>query len=85
MVIGTSWGTTLANTVEHLSESATPLQVVQLMGSVPCSSPSYTPQGVVANMASALKCHGSFLNMPLFIEDDYVRASMRQDKNNQKY
>ena len=22
--------------------------------------------------------------MPLFIEDDYVRASMRQDKNNQK-
>ena len=25
-----------------------------------------------------------FLNMPLFIEDDYVRASMRQDKNNQK-
>ena len=84
MVIGTSWGTTLANTVEHLSESATPLQVVQLMGSVPCSSPSYTPQGVVANMASALKCHGSFLNMPLFIEDDYVRASMRQDKNNQK-
>ncbi len=84
MVIGTSWGTSLADTVRHLQPITMPVHVVQLMGCVPCSSPNYTPQGIVANIADLFHCHGSFLNMPLYIQDDYVRSAMCKDSNNEK-
>jgi len=84
MVIGTSWGTTLANTIRQLPECSAPVQVVQLMGAVTCNSPVHTPQGIVSGIASILHCAGSFLNMPLYIEEDYVRTSLCQEANNHK-
>lgn len=84
MVIGTSWGTTLANTVSHLHAVDVPVYIVQLMGAVPCSSPIYTPQGIVSSMSEIFGKKGSFLNLPLYIEDDYVREAMCRDSNNSK-
>ena len=84
MVIGTSWGTTLAQMVKHLHPSDIPVHIVQLMGSVPCSSPSYTPQGIVSGMSDLYGKNGSFLNLPLYIEDEYVKQAMCNDSNNKK-
>ena len=84
MVIGTSWGTTLARMVKHLHPSDIPVHIVQLMGSVPCSSPSYTPQGIVSGMSDLYGKNGSFLNLPLYIEDEYVKQAMCNDSNNKK-
>ena len=84
MVIGTSWGSTLAKTVRQLQPISIPIHAVQLMGSVPCNSPEHTPQGIVASIADAFSGQGSFLNLPLYIEDDYVRTAMCKDTNNMR-
>lgn len=84
MVIGTSWGTTLSDTICGLSSSPHPVQIVQCMGSVPCQSPDHTPQAIVANFARLLHGQGCFLNLPLYIEEDYVRTTMCNDLNNRK-
>lgn len=81
-VVGTSWGTTLAETVKFLKPSGTGVDVVQLMGSVPCRTPNCTPQSIVTGAADALKGHADFLNMPLYIEDDFVRKAICADNNN---
>lgn len=82
MIIGTSWGTTLAKVVHHLQPANLPIQLVQLIGSVPCKFPEHTPQAVIANLSTLFQCPGHFLNLPLFIEDDYVREVMLRDANN---
>ena len=82
--LATSWGTTLARMVKHLHPSDIPVHIVQLMGSVPCSSPSYTPQGIVSGMSDLYGKNGSFLNLPLYIEDEYVKQAMCNDSNNKK-
>ena len=82
MIIGTSWGAMLAKVVHHLQPVSIPIQVVQLIGSVPCRVPEHTPQAVVANLSTLFQCPGRFLNLPLFIEDDYVRNAMLKDANN---
>lgn len=84
MVIGTSWGTTLSNTIKHLQQTNIPIRIVQLMGAVPCSSTTYTPQGVVSGMSDIFGKKGNFLNLPLYIEDDYVRTAICKDPNNSK-
>ena len=84
MVIGTAWGTTLRDTAEFLSPADVPVDVVQLMGSVPCKTPNCTPQAIVSNIAGRFNGHADFLNKPLFIENDYVRQKICEDANNQK-
>lgn len=84
MVIGTSWGTTLADTIKHIKPAPFPVHVVQLMGSVPCNSPNHTPQGIVSTMAELFQCQGSFLNLPLYIHDDYAPQVICNDINNKK-
>lgn len=84
MVIGTSWGTTLADTVKFLQPISIPVSVVQLMGAVPCDTPNCTPQEIAASLADLLGGHADFLNLPLFIADDYVRNTMCKDNNNEK-
>lgn len=68
----------------HLQPTDIPVYIVQLMGAVPCSSPTYTPQGIVSSMSEVLGKKGNFLNLPLYIENDYVRDVMCQDSNNSK-
>ena len=82
MVIGTAWGTTLADMLKFLYPVDIPVDVVQLMGAVPCKTPNCTPQSIVAGMADRLGGHADFLNMPLYIEDDYVREKICKDSNN---
>ena len=84
MVIGTSWGTTLADTVACIRSAPFPVQVVQLMGAVPCRFSSHAPQGIVSDLASLFECRGEFLNLPLFIADPYVRKAMQEDVNNKR-
>lgn len=86
MVIGTSWGTTIRDVANslYLPTKISPLSVVQLMGSVPCKTPYCTPQEITATIADHLNCHADFINMPLFIENDYVRQEMQEDVNNKK-
>ena len=84
MVIGTSWGTTLADTVACIRSAPFPIQVVQLMGAVPCRFSNHAPQGIVSDMASLFECRGEFLNLPLFIQDTYVREAMKEDVNNKR-
>lgn len=84
MVIGTAWGTTLRDTLHALYPADIPVDVVQLMGSVPCKTPNCTPQAIVAGIADRFNSHADFLNMPLFIEDDYVRQQLCEDSNNKK-
>lgn len=82
MVIGTSWGTTLADTIQTFQPLSIPVEVVQLMGSVPCNTPNCSPQEVASSLSQILGGHADFLNMPLFIEDDYVREALCRDINN---
>lgn len=82
MVIGTAWGTTLADMLKFLYPADMPIDIVQLMGAVPCKTPNCTPQSIVAGMADRLQGHADFLNMPLYIEDDYVREKICKDSNN---
>ncbi|MDR2028451.1 MAG: hypothetical protein LBP93_02805 [Treponema sp.] len=82
MVIGTSWGVSLAETIMFLQPVKTPVDIVQLVGSVPCKTPSCTPQEIAARLAEILGGHAEFLNLPLFIEDDYARKIMCRDRNN---
>lgn len=84
MVIGTSWGTTLRDMVCSLSPTNIPVDVVQLMGSVPCKTPNCTPQAIVSGISERFHCHADFLNLPLFLEDDYVRQKICEDSNNKK-
>lgn len=82
MILGTSWGVSLSDVAAQLQPQARQAEVVQLVGSVPCSNPSATPQAIVTALAEKLGGHGNYLNLPLFIEDDYVRTVICQDKNN---
>lgn len=84
MVIGTAWGTTLAEVVQCITPAKVMVQVVQLMGAVPCRSANHTPQGIVSAIADTLQCKGEFLNLPLYIEDPYVRKAMCEDVNNRR-
>ena len=84
IVIGTSWGTTLADTVSFIKSAPFPIQVVQLMGAVPCRFSRHAPQGVVSDLASLFECRGEFLNLPLYIADPYVRQAMKEDVNNKR-
>jgi DNA-binding transcriptional regulator LsrR (DeoR family) len=82
MIIGTSWGATLADTISFLQPIQIPIEVVQLVGAVPCKTPGSTPQEIAGKLASILGGHAAFLHTPLFIEDHYARNIMRKDKNN---
>lgn len=84
MVIGTSWGTTLSNVVQQIRYVPFPVNIVQIMGAVPCKYPSHTPQGVVSDLAHQLDGSGNFLNVPLYIKDDLVRKALMEDANNRR-
>lgn len=82
MIIGTSWGVTLSDVVAQLQSMDMGVEVVQLVGSVPCANPSATPQAIVSSLAATFEGQANYLNLPLYIEDDYVRNTICQDKNN---
>lgn len=82
MIIGTSWGTTLSDTIKHVQPVTMPVHIVQLMGAVYCESLTHAPQTIVSKLTELLSGHGSFLNLPLYIEDDFVRQTMCSDRNN---
>lgn len=82
MIIGTGWGDSLAILLKKLQPMELNIDVVQLMGSVPCESISSTPQAVVTSLAELFDGHADFLNLPLYIEDDYVRKAMCNDSHN---
>jgi DNA-binding transcriptional regulator LsrR (DeoR family) len=84
MIIGTSWGVTLSETTKYLHAVPFPVQIVQLIGSVPCANSLHTPQGIVTEMASLFGGRGFYLNLPLFIKDPSVRKAMCEDANNRK-
>jgi DNA-binding transcriptional regulator LsrR (DeoR family) len=70
MIIGTSWGTTLAETLKCFQHTNIAIEVIQLVGSVPCKTPNCTPQEIAASLADILGGHADFLNLPLFIENN---------------
>lgn len=82
MIIGTGWGDSLAMMLKFLQPLDLSADIVQLMGSVPCESPSSTPQSIVTSLADTFHGHADFLNLPLYIEDDYARKIMCEDHNN---
>ena len=82
MIIGTSWGTTLADTISFLQPIQIPIEVVQLVGAVSSKTPGCTPQEIAGKLASILGGVTDFLHSPLFIEDNYARNIIREDKNN---
>lgn len=82
MIIGTGWGDSLAVLLKKLQPLDLSTDIVQLMGSVPCESISSTPQAVVTSLAEIFNGHADFLNLPLYIEDEYVRNAMCSDSNN---
>lgn len=84
MIIGMSWGTTLADFVSCLKFVPFHVSVVQLIGSVPCSSISHTPQGIVTETARRLSATGSLLSVPLYVQDNTARAVLKNDINNRK-
>lgn len=82
MILGTGWGSSLATLIQFLQPMELAADVVQLTGSVPCESLNSTPQAVVASLAELFHGHGDFLNLPLYIEDDYARKILCEDSNN---
>lgn len=82
LIIGTSWGKTLADMVSQFQPFRFSVDVVQLVGSVPCKTPNTTPQAIVSDLASAIGGQAYFLNTPLFIDDDFVRETIQKDTNN---
>jgi len=84
MIIGTSWGTTLADMAKFLQPVDIPVEIVQLMGAVHCQTSTCTPQSIAASMAEKFGGRAEYLNLPLFIEDDYVRKVICNDINNAK-
>lgn len=82
MIIGTGWGSSLALLIQFLQPLNLPVDVVQLTGSLPCESLNNTPQAIVTSLAETFHGHADFLNLPLYIEDDYVRNAMCNDHNN---
>ena len=82
MIIGTGWGDSLSMMLRFLQPLDIGADVVQLMGSVPCKTPNSTPQAIVTSLAETFRGHADFLNLPLYIEDDYVRNIMCSDSNN---
>lgn len=82
MIVGTGWGNTLAQLIRLLQPLDLATDVVQLTGSLPCESLNSTPQAIVTSLAETFRGHASFLNLPLYIEDDYVRKAMCEDHNN---
>ena len=82
MIIGTGWGNSLSIILKFLQPLDISADIVQLMGSVPCESPNSTPQAIVTSLAETFRGHADFLNLPLYIEDDYVRNIMCSDSNN---
>lgn len=82
MIIGTGWGSSLALLIKLLQPLEVSADVVQLMGSLPCESLNTTPQAIVTSLAEIFYGHANFLNLPLYIEDDYVRNVMCNDQNN---
>lgn len=84
IIIGVSWGTTVANTVQYIQPAPYSVQIVQLMGAVPCKEVRHSPQGIVTALSKTLGGNGNFLNLPLYIENEYVRKTMCEDINNKK-
>ena len=82
MIIGTGWGDSLAVLVKMLQPLDLNPDIVQLMGSVTCESISSTPQAVVTSLAEMFHGHADFLNLPLYIPNDYVRETLCNDANN---
>lgn len=82
MILGTGWGNGLALLISLLQELDVSADVVQLAGSLPCESLNSTPQAVVTSLAETFHGRASFLNLPIYIEDDYVRNAMCNDRNN---
>lgn len=82
MILGTGWGSSLALLLKFLQPLELSADIVQLMGSVPCESPSSTPQAVVTALAEVFRGRADYLNLPLYIEDPYVREAMCNDQNN---
>ncbi len=84
LVIGVAWGSALKDIASSLYPAGFPVDVVQLMGSVPGGVPNCTPQAIVSDIAERIQGHADYLNLPLFIEDDYARSQLCSDWNNKK-
>ena len=82
IIIGTGWGSSLALLIKFLQPFNISADIVQLTGSLPCASLSHTPQAIVTSLAETFHGHADFLNLPLYIEDDYARKVMCSDHNN---
>lgn len=82
MIIGVGWGNSLALLTNLLKPMDASADVVQLTGSLPCEGSVSTPQAIVTSLTETLHGHANFLNLPLYIEDDYARSVLCNDRNN---
>ena len=82
MIIGTGWGESMSILADLLQPMDLKPDIVQLMGAIACDSISSTPQAIVTSLAENFNGHADFMNLPLFIKDDYVRQALCNDPTN---
>lgn len=82
MVIGIGWGTSLAETVNHLPYlPLADMQVVQVLGSVGGrSDPQVDGPGVASNLASRMSAAYHILHSPLFLDSEEACETLKAQK-----
>lgn len=80
IILGTSWGSTIAETVNSLKiEKQIPVDVVQIMGAASIQNPEINANELVNRIAKIYGGTPHYLNVPLFIEDEYVKQKILLD------
>ncbi len=73
-VLGTTWGTGISATVEHLEvENRIPgIKVVQLLGALGSRIQEYDGHGIVRRLEEKLDAEGIYLNAPYLVDDAHT-------------
>ena len=80
IILGTSWGSTVAETINLLKvEKSIPIDVVQIMGAASVESPDINANEIVNRIAKIYGGTPHYLNIPLIIDDEYVRQKILLD------
>ncbi|PYG90280.1 DNA-binding transcriptional regulator LsrR (DeoR family) [Ruminiclostridium sufflavum DSM 19573] len=80
IVLGTSWGSTIAETVNSLKiETQIPIDVVQIMGAASIQNPEINANELVSRIAKIYGGIPHYLNVPLYIENDFVKQKILLD------
>ncbi len=78
--LGISWGKTVYQTIEVLSvKEKKPIDIVQIIGSLSTTNKYYDSRECVRLAAMKFGGRAHFLNVPVYIENDYVRQTILED------